>query len=178
MYVYICLIYNQQSSFLFFVTPCINTLQVSATERADIERQTRKQAGSSVWHEERKWRITASRFGDVAHATDRRCRDKLCKSILDPPKLWNAAVLHGKELETVAKTVLEQQLQITVELAGLFVCTDRPWLGASPDGLVGTDAIVEIKCPYRGRKLKIVPSADFPFLEYRDGKPALKEHNK
>jgi len=94
-----------------------------------------------------KWRITASRFGDVAHATDRRCRDKLRKSILDPPKLWNAAVLHGKELETVAKTVLEQQLQITVEPAGLFVCTDRPWLGASPDGLVGTNAIVEIKCP-------------------------------
>lgn len=122
--------------------------------------------------------VVTGRKKDLVERLEAYDRDKLCKSILDPPKLWNAAVLHGKELETVAKTVLEQQLQTTVEPAGLFVCTQRPWLGASPDGLVGTDAIVEIKCPYRGRNLKVVPSADFPFLEYRDGKPVLKEHSK
>lgn len=32
---------------------------------------------------------------------------------------------------------------------GLFVDLDKSFLAASPDGLIGDDAIIEIKCPYK-----------------------------
>lgn len=35
-----------------------------------------------------------------------------------------------------------------MKLAGLFVDFDLPYLAASPDGLVGDDSIIEIKCPF------------------------------
>ena len=34
-----------------------------------------------------------------------------------------------------------------VKLAGLFVDLNLPYLAASPDGLIGDDSIIEIKCP-------------------------------
>ena len=36
-----------------------------------------------------------------------------------------------------------------VEPCGLFVDTSKPFLAASPDGVVGQDAVVEVKCPLR-----------------------------
>jgi len=35
--------------------------------------------------------------------------------------------------------------------AGLFVDFNLPFLAASPDGLIGNDAIIEIKCPYSAK---------------------------
>lgn len=37
--------------------------------------------------------------------------------------------------------------------AGLFVDFNLPFLAASPDGLIGNDAIIEIKCPYSAKDL-------------------------
>lgn len=34
-----------------------------------------------------------------------------------------------------------------MEQCGLFIDTSQFFLGASPDGLVGNDSIIEIKCP-------------------------------
>ena len=45
-----------------------------------------------------------------------------------------------------------------------------PYLGASPDGVVkGEEAVVEVKCPYSGRRDKIKPGKNFSFLEMKDG---------
>lgn len=43
--------------------------------------------------------------------------------------------------------------------AGFFIHPDFPFLGASPDGLVGGEsALVEVKCPYSIRNEMISPS--------------------
>lgn len=52
-----------------------------------------------------------------------------------------------------------------VEQCGLFVSVEYPYLGASPDGLVGDQEIIEVKCPYTGRYELITPSENFPFLQ-------------
>ena len=42
---------------------------VTIDEANKIEKLTRGQASSNMWKEERKWRLTASKFGDICKAT-------------------------------------------------------------------------------------------------------------
>jgi len=57
---------------------------------------------------------------------------------------------------------------MSVRNCGLFINPNYPFLGASPDGLVGESGIVEIKCPFNGKNSKISPGINFPFLEFTD----------
>ena len=42
---------------------------VTLEQAEKIEKLTRDQSASKLWIEERKWRLTASRFGDIVKAT-------------------------------------------------------------------------------------------------------------
>ncbi|XP_077535959.1 uncharacterized protein LOC144148274 [Haemaphysalis longicornis] len=50
-------------------------------------------------------------------------------------------------------TGFEATYDVVVKECGLFVDQKRPFLGATPDGLVGDDTLVEMKCPYAARDL-------------------------
>ena len=63
-----------------------------------------------------------------------------------------------------ARKKLEELEGVIVQGSGLWVNPDYPFLGASPDGIIGKDTVVEIKCPYAGREEKIKPGKNFPFL--------------
>jgi hypothetical protein len=56
-------------------------------------------------------------------------------------------------MKHVAKELLERALNIKIEPAGLFICEEFPFLGASPDGLVGENQIVGIKCPFSDKSM-------------------------
>lgn len=59
---------------------------------------------------------------------------------------------YGKDHEQFALAELNRILSESgqrVEECGLFVDTDKSFLAASPDGLVGTEAVVEVKCPLK-----------------------------
>jgi hypothetical protein len=62
---------------------------------------------------------------------------------------------YGKLNEAVARNEYATFSGSTVDECGFFVCTKKDWgfLGASPDGLVGENKIIEIKCPYSARYL-------------------------
>ena len=61
---------------------------------------------------------------------------------------------------------------------GLFVYPLYPYLAATPDGLINSDSIVEIKCPFLGRNFQVKPGKFFPFLEESSGQVSLKpSHN-
>jgi hypothetical protein len=49
-----------------------------------------------------------------------------------------------------------------LEKAGLFLSPDLPVFGASPDGIIGCDAVVESKCPSseKARKTYISDSGE------------------
>jgi putative phage-type endonuclease len=59
----------------------------------------------------------------------------------------NQAMLHGVETEPLARTTYEIKTQNFVDLTGFWKHPTIQWLGVSPDGLVGDDGLVEIKCP-------------------------------
>ena len=99
--------------------------------------------------------------------TARRDLEKLCDSLYDPPNLIQVpAIRHG---QTYEKSAIKKFSEITGKEAiksGLCIHPYYPYLGASPDSFVkDEDAVIEVKCPYRGRKSKIDAGENFDFLE-------------
>lgn len=45
-----------------------------------------------------------------------------------------------------------------------YLYQTHPFLGASPDGLLGDETLIEVKCPYTARNLEIT-STSVPYLE-------------
>lgn len=84
---------------------------------------------------------------------------------------------YGIQNEPLAKNYLESKLGTEILPCGLFIDKNLPYLAASPDGLVNSDSIVEIKCPvsikdytpeeaFHEKKLKC--------MTYNDGNLQLK----
>lgn len=60
----------------------------------------------------------------------------------------NAAMTYGTNLEAEARRKYEELNNVKVVETGSIIHPDFPHFSASPDGLVGDDGQVEIKCPY------------------------------
>lgn len=73
-----------------------------------------------------------------------------------------AAMQWGIDHEADARAAYEAQTCACVDLVGFIPHPSIPWLGASPDGLVGDDGLVEIKCPNTLTHLKRVGARVVP----------------
>lgn len=66
---------------------------------------------------------------------------------------------------------------VKIESCGFFISQSHPFLGASPDGLIGTDTVVEVKCPY-SRKNSLISEKTLPYLYVNaSGNLSLKENH-
>ena len=59
----------------------------------------------------------------------------------------NNAMQHGIDTEPAARERFEEITGLIVQECGFALHDSIPFFGASPDGLVGNDALIEIKCP-------------------------------
>lgn len=113
--------------------------------------------GSDAWMRCRLGKVTASRVSDVIARTKtgwgasranymaQLVAERLTGRVAE--SYSNAAMQWGTEQEPNARAAYEFMRDADVELIG-FV--DHPRIdmsGASPDGLIGEDGLVEIKCP-------------------------------
>lgn len=57
------------------------------------------------------------------------------------------------EREPLAIKDLAHALEVHIKESDLVIHKDHPLLAASPDGLIGENIIVEVKCPYSARKM-------------------------
>lgn len=73
-----------------------------------------------------------------------------------------AAMQWGIDHEDDARTAYEAHTGEVVDLAGFILHPSIHWLGASPDGLVGDDGLVEIKCPNTVTHLKRIGARVVP----------------
>ena len=66
-----------------------------------------------------------------------------------------------------------------VKKCGLFVYKEKPFLGATPDGVIDDGNIIEVKCPFAGRKQRIELQSIkyFKFFEVSDDKVKLKKRS-
>lgn len=120
----------------------------------------------------RSCRITASIFYVVSHS--KTCTKSLLQRILTPKALHTRAVVHGKIHEPIAISQYEVKYELTVRRCGLFISYEFPFLAASPDGLLGEDTVIEVKCPYVSRNC-IINEMTVPYLEKRNGEFYLKK---
>lgn len=114
--------------------------------------------GSAEWMDARLGIPTASRFSDIitpktlkpsSSSTEYR-NQLLAEWLLGYAIDWSnggsAWTDRGREMEAEARSFYEMQFDVDVARVG-FVTRDDGRVGGSPDGLVGTDGGVEIKCP-------------------------------
>ncbi|KAL6418882.1 hypothetical protein ACFW04_011717 [Cataglyphis niger] len=74
-------------------------------------------------------------------------KNSTVKAILYSSFIDTAATKYGCENEEVVRNELAIQLNKEIKPCGLFIDTENPCLGASPDGLIDDNGLVEIKCP-------------------------------
>ena len=63
------------------------------------------------------------------------------------PSFTNAAIQHGHDTEPKARSAYITETTNFVAEVGFIVPFWNPNIGCSPDGLVGDDGMIEIKCP-------------------------------
>lgn len=134
----------------------------SSEDVAAIELLTRDQAKSGLWWHHRVGMITAS----IAYSVFTRVKTlrtkmgphdlrPLLKKGMRQTNICTAAMCRGNILEYSARKRYIQQQQsqhqcLVVSQCGLFVMKGRPYIGASPDGLVECQCakrVLEVKCP-------------------------------
>jgi len=62
---------------------------------------------------------------------------------------------YGSENEQTAIQCFEEKTGLKVEPCGLFIHEIYGFLGASPDGVIDNDFIVEVKCPKSAKNLTV-----------------------
>ena len=93
-------------------------------------------------------RLTSSNFGTVCKMRpNTSCRTKVKNFLYGlPPN--SSAIKYGIEMEQRARKDFEKNFLLEVESAGLFVDLEFGYLAASPDGKIGSEGLLEIKCPF------------------------------
>lgn len=137
-----------------------------------VEVLTRGQSTNETWFSWRKNRITASVADRIT-----RCRFVNNKAQTPPASLVAAVTGETKRVQTRAMSwgvekeaeVVRQYQRLKTSLdrpvlvlgCGLFIDPQRPWLAASPDGIV-TDRrtgqwllVLEVKCPFKHRHRRV-----------------------
>lgn len=115
--------------------------------------------GSPEWHELRQGRPTASCFDRILTPKTRKPSaqqedyiDELIADMmrLSPPdgseNYVNRAMQHGIDCEPEARRFYEMERRCTVTNGG-FCMDDAGRFGCSPDGLIGEEGCLELKCP-------------------------------
>jgi YqaJ-like viral recombinase domain len=130
----------------------VQALAVSRATISQVEEMTRGQRINPLWSKLRTGRLTASNFGAVLSAANRKSYpESLFRRILGEYCLDGVkAVQWGIDNESTALAAYEAQFSTTLVAAGL-VLHESGVLAASPDGFEGEDALVEVKCPYTFR---------------------------
>lgn len=114
--------------------------------------------GSADWLKARAGHCTASKFKDVLAkiktgeaASRRNYRVQLVtERMIGAPissGFKSAAMEWGTQTEPLARLAYEAHTGSPVVEAPFLLHPSIDWAGASPDGLVDTDGLVEIKCP-------------------------------
>lgn len=112
---------------------------------------------STEWHAARLGKLTASRIADATARTKTgwgASRDNLmatlvCERLTGVPgeSYVNGAMQWGIDHEPEARSAYEFELGLTVSEVGFVDHPSIAMSGASPDGLIGVEGCLEIKCP-------------------------------
>ena len=128
--------------------------------------------GTDEWKQQRLGKVTASRIADVTAkiksgwgASRANYMAELLVERLTgiPAECYiNDAMRWGTEQEPLARSSYEFLQDCVVDPAGFVDHPTIPMSGASPDGYVGGDGLVEIKCPNTATHIETLQGARVP----------------
>jgi putative phage-type endonuclease len=128
--------------------------------------------GSEEWFTIRIGKVTASRVADVIAKTktgysasrDNYMAQLVCERLTGQKgeSFTNAAMQHGTDTEPLARAAYEALQDVLVDEVGFVSHPTIEMAGASPDGLVGDDGLIEIKCPNTATHIETLLSQTVP----------------
>jgi putative phage-type endonuclease len=128
--------------------------------------------GTEEWFTIRIGKVTASRVADVIAKTktgysasrDNYMAQLVCERLTGQKgeSFTNAAMQHGTETEPLARAAYEALKDVLVDEVGFVPHPTIEMAGASPDGLVGEDGLLEIKCPNTATHIETLISKVVP----------------
>jgi putative phage-type endonuclease len=132
--------------------------------------------GTEEWFNIRIGKVTASRVADVLAKTktgysttrDNYMAQLVCERLTGQKgeSFTNAAIQHGIETEAYARAAYEALKDVLVDEVGFVSHPTIEMSGASPDGLVGEDGLIEIKCPNTATHIETLLSESVPNKYY------------
>ncbi|TDX30801.1 putative phage-type endonuclease [Modicisalibacter xianhensis] len=116
--------------------------------------------GTDAWLRARQGKLTASVIGKVitGKGKDEVLRD-MVREAMGYPRAFtgNVATDYGHAHEDEARTEYALETGNAVVETGFHLHPEHDWLGASPDGLIRDNGLLELKCPYKLRDADSVP---------------------
>lgn len=139
----------------------VAAVTLSEPARRELEERTKGQATNTLWLEERRKRLTASWFGLVCKRYPySSCKPVVQRMLYPKSDLQNNRHLqHGRKYEQHALLQYKRE-NVSVQECGLFIHDKFGFLGASPDGLIGEDGLIEVKCPSSAVDMTIEEAID------------------
>ena len=138
--------------------------------------------GTDAWFASRLGKVTASRVADVIAKTksgysasrDNYMAQLICERLTGQKgeSFTNTAMQWGTDTEPLARSAYEALNGLLVEEVGFVPHPKIEMAGASPDGLVGTEGMLEIKCPQSNTAIETllndkVPTKYIPQIQWQ-----------
>jgi len=165
---------------------------VDKFELMELFNKTKDQSENSLWHEVRNCRISAS----VKAHKIKTCKNlsiehqnNLAISLLNEKVLGYQGkinVAYGKKYEEEAVESYSKLFGATILKCGIVIHAQKPWLCASPDGIVIENyqnvKVLEIKCPISCKSKLIIDHenkiCNISYLKYENNKIVLKSSHQ
>lgn len=128
--------------------------------------------GTEAWFHARLGKVTASRVADVIAKTKtgwgasraNYMAELVAERLTGVPagSYTNAAMMWGTDQEPNARAAYSAQTFDTIEQVGFVPHPFITMSGASPDGLVGADGMLEVKCPNTATHIETLLGGSIP----------------
>lgn len=128
--------------------------------------------GSPEWFAQRLGKVTASRVADVIAKTktgystsrDNYMAQLVCERMTGTiaESFTNTAMQWGTETEPLARAAYEAHADVLVDEVAMITHPTIEASGASPDGYVGSEGLLEIKCPNTATAIDTLLSQQVP----------------
>ncbi|MFH1525607.1 MAG: lambda exonuclease family protein [Bacteroidota bacterium] len=123
--------------------------------------------GTPEWQQVRCGKFTASNFAKLFMAASTKGYQDYINNVVferltgkQAEAYTNEWMLRGSELEAEARISYESRTFNIVEQVGFVEYSE--WIGASPDGLIDADGLIEIKCPKHTTVIEYLLSDKIP----------------
>jgi putative phage-type endonuclease len=133
--------------------------------------------GADEWHALRRGVVTASAISKLLTATYKPAANDTSRALLyqllaeritgeSDQSFYNDDMARGHLLEPYARDLYAEHFAPVTECGFVTLTTSRGILGYSPDGLVGDEGLIEIKCPRPKTHLRSLLTGEVPSEYY------------